>query len=582
MQLTKFARARPRAQSFRVATEIDKPNIQRIERKAALTRKAQPPAHWTKRFQTLEACDVQLATRSDHCSQARKRPAPKSSCSRVLRPIGCSPGKRSDGAWFAFFATIALSGCSQRMGHNVEDLTSVPSGPLAGHVAALDGYDVYITPTTGSPRPPTKAFDLFDTSITGGARGIAYLPEQEAFVFTNPRVPGYLLRTDSRGNELDPLKLTYPEDYVHYHSEGLAYLPKHAPKFGGKLLMVGVQIEPEFAVRLFVVNMQGVVEDEINFGDDIRQGWIASVAYDLQGGLWLSQGDNKIHHVDLEGNKIEDPVEIKDAQSLEGIASFESGMFVGDLFDGKLRHLDAKRQRHPEQDRNYEIGKGVSFPLALAWRNDLKQIAVQHLVPNGFRFVSTPVNLDEATKQFTLEKDATYESSMTWIDSEGVYAVLRKSSGEVWFVDTAGKTQATLDLSAHMPIEALDYVPRQNQFVILTSSSDDQQELRLLSRDGQAVGEFNLKELSGISSGVSMTSYAFGDKVYFAVAQTPEQGNQIVAFDLDGTQHWNMNYRKKLGIVYPSNLTAIDMELQPSLAVSDAGSSKIAVFSPEL
>lgn len=467
------------------------------------------------------------------------------------------------------------------MGHNVEDMTSIPSGPLAGHIAALDGYDVYITPATGPARTPKKAFDLYGTSVTGGARGIAYIPEQEAFVFTNPRLPEYLLRTDAQGKELARLEITYPDDYVHYHSEGLTYLPKDAPKFGGKLLMVGVQLEPEFTVRLFVLNLQGLVEDEIIFPDEIRQGWIASVAYDHKGGLWLSQGDNKIHHYSLDGTKLEEPVEVQDAQSLEGIASFNDALFVGDLFDGKLRNLDCQRKRHPEHDRVYEIGQGLSFPLGLTWRSDLKQIAVQHLAPNGFRFVGTSVELDKVTAQFTLEKDDTYESSMTWIDNEGVYAVLRKSSGEVWFVDAQGEIQSTLDLSAHMPIIAIDYIPSRNQFAILSSISDAEQELRLLERDGSEVGEFSLGVLSGIDSAVSMASYPFKDNLVFTVAQTPEDGNQMVAFDLDGKIHWSKDYRKDLGIVYPSNLTGIDMEFYPSLAVSDAGSSKITVFSPD-
>lgn len=480
----------------------------------------------------------------------------------------------------ALGSVVAMSGCSKRMGHNVEDLTSVPNGPYAGHIAAIDGYDVYVTPASGSARTPKKAFDLYRTSVTGGARGIAYIPEQEAFVFTNPRVPGYLLRTNSWGKELDPLTVTYPEDYNHYHSEGLTYLPESAPKFGGKILMVGVQLDPEFEVRLFVLNLEGVVEDEIEFPDEIRQGWIASVAYDQKGGLWLSQGDNKIHHYDLDGKKLEEPVEVPDAQSLEGIASFNGALFVGDLFDGKLRHLDDQRQRHPEHDRVYEVGQGVTFPLALAWRNDLKEIAVQHLAPNGFRFIGTPINLDEVHEQFVLEKDATYESSMTWLDDEGVYAVLRKSSGEVWFVDPKGENKSTLDLSEHMPIVAIDYIPSRKQFALLTSTGDGQQELRLLSRDGSSIGEFSLKELSGLDTGVSMASYAFRDNIVFAVAQTPEEGNEIVAFDLDGLKHWSTNYRKELGIVYPSNLTAVDVEIHPSLAVSDAGSSKISVFSP--
>lgn len=476
---------------------------------------------------------------------------------------------------------VALTGCSQRMGHNVEDLTSVSNGRFAGHIAAVDGYDVYVTPMSGPARAPKKAFDLTQTSITGGARGIAYIPEQRAFVFTNPRKPEYLLRTNAQGQELAPLSITYPEGFVHYHSEGLAYIPKRAPRFGGKLLMVAVQVEPEFAARLFVLSLQGEVEDEIELEGDVGQGWIASVAYDERGGFWLSQGDNKIHHFDFNGQKLEAPVEVSDAHSLEGIASTRrGGLFVGDLFDGTFRYLDRQRRRQTARDRSYDIGQGLTFPLGLAWRSDLKQLSVQHLSPTGFRFAGTPVELNAASEYFELEKDATYESSMTWIEKEGRYAVLRKSSGELWLVGPDGEIQDKLDLSEHMPIVAVDYLPSRGQFILLAGSKELGQELRLVTREGSAVGEFDLQALSGIDHAVSMASYEFQDQIGVVVAQTPEEGSAMVAFDLDGRRRWSLNYRETLGIVYPSNMTAIDMDIVPSFAVSDAGSSKIAVFSP--
>lgn len=476
---------------------------------------------------------------------------------------------------------LGASACSSRMGHNVEDLTVIESGPLAGQLAALDGYDVYLSPTQGSPKAPKKAFDLHKTSISGGPRGIAYVPELASFIFTNPRKPEYLLRTDAKGKELSPLKVQYPSDYKHYHSEGLTYLPHCAPKHGGKILMVGVQLEPEFKCRLFVLNLEGIVEDEIQLEGDLHQGWIASVAYDQQGGLWVSQGDNKLHHFDLDGKKLQEPVEVADAHSLEGVATTKDGsLFVGDLFDGQLRHLDKNLKRNFEHDRVYAFGHGASFPLALAWRPDLKRIAVQHLSPKGFRFVHTPVDLKSVEERFILEKDATYESSMTWIDSEGRYAVVRKASGEVWFVNDDGAKTDMLDLSEHMPIVALDYIPSQQQFALLSGATDDEQELRLLSRDGTTMGEFDLMALSGIKSAVSMATYTSKGKPVFVIAQTPEQGNALSAFDLDGTVHWTLDYRKELGVIYPANTTVIDADVLPSFAVSDPGSSKISVFTP--
>lgn len=474
---------------------------------------------------------------------------------------------------------MSLSACSKRMGHNVEDLTTITSGPLSGQVAILDGYEVFLTPSRRTGAKPVKAFDLYGTSISGGPRGIAYIPEQSAFVFTNPRKPKYLLRSDLQGRELPPLELRYPEGFVHYHSEGLAYVPADAPKYAGRIIMVSVQLEPEFKCRLFVVNTQGVVEDEIVLEGNLHNEWIATVAYDARAGLWVSQGDNKIHHFDLNGKKLGEAVEIGDAQSLEGIAGLADGtLFVGDLFDGRLRRLDQKLQRDQEDDREYTIGDGVSFPLALGWRSDIHRLAVKHLTPNGFRVVDTTPELNEVREEFILEKDSTYQSSMTWIDEEGVYAILRVSSGELWMVDPQGNKVSSLDLSAHSPIQAIDYIPSTKQFVLLRGAVGSKQELHLVTREGTAVGEFDLSELAGIDSAVSMASYHWGSAPAFVVGQTPEAGTQFVAFNLNGDRLWQMDYREELDIVYPANLSSVDGNFVQAFAVSDPGSSKISLF----
>lgn len=466
------------------------------------------------------------------------------------------------------------------MGHNVEDLTTITSGPLAGNVAILDGYGVYVTPARRSGTEPVKAFDLYGTSISGGPRGIAFVPDQSAFVFTNPRKPDYLLRSDVQGNELTPLKLRYPEGFIHYHSEGLTYLPAHAPRYGGKLILVSVQLEPEFKCRLFVVSTKGVVEDEIVLEGNLHNEWIATVAYDARAGLWVSQGDNKIHHFDLSGKKLGEPVEIGDAQSLEGIAGLADGtLFVGDLFDGKLRRLNKKLERDEKDDREYTVGNGVSFPLALGWRSDINRLGVQHLAPTGFRVIDTTPELNEVREEFVLEKDSTYQASMTWIDEEGLYAILRVSSGELWMVDPQGNKVSTLDLSAHAPIQAIDYIPARRQFAVLSGAVGSKQEIHLVTRDGTAVGEFDLNELSGIHSAVSMTTYTWNASPAFVVGQTPEEGTEFVAFDLNGDRLWRMDYRDELDIVYPANMSAVDGKFVQAFAVSDPGSSKISLFS---
>lgn len=484
-------------------------------------------------------------------------------------------------ALLAVGCALVISGCSKRMGHNVEDLAMITQGPLAGQVASLDGYDVYLSELRGTWGSSHKAFNLRNTSISGGPRGIAYNPKTRAFLFTNPRKPSYLLRTDERGRELPALPLQYPDDYQHYHSEGLAYIPESAPRFGGKTLLIGVQLEPEFKCRIFVVNDQGKVEDELTLEGSLHQEWISSIAYDQNGGLWVSQGDNKIHHFDLNGQKLGDAVEIPDAQSIEGLASNAKGqVFAGDLFDGKVRVLDQDLQRLPERDSSYEIGAGMTFPLAITFRPDQHRLSVLHLGKKGFRVANTGLDLKQVSEQFVLEKDATYQSSMTWVEREGRYAVLRASSGEIWFVDEQGTTQDTLDLSAHMPIQAIDYLPSTGQFALLCGDIAQGQEIHLVERDGSESGEYELAALSGIDQAVSMASYQHAGRLTFVVAQTPEQGSSMRAFDLEGARYWDLDYRKALGIVYPANLTTVDMEIVPSLAVTDPGSSRISVFIP--
>lgn len=478
---------------------------------------------------------------------------------------------------------LLASGCSERMGHNVEDLTYVSNGPLAGHIVSLDGYDVYSAVVDGRKVRPRKVFNLQGTSISGGPRGIAYIPQQRAFVYTNPRKPDYLLRSDLHGNEIEPIRLSYPDGFVHYHSEGLAFIPPDAPRFAGKLLMVAVQVEPEFRARIFVVDLSGAVVDELILEGDLHQGWISTISYDNRGGVVVTQGDNKVHRFDLQGKKTGEPVVVEGAKSLEGIAvTAEGSFFVGDLYEGHLRALDKNLAPEPKRDRSYKVGKGVTFPMGLVWRPDLQRLVVEHLSPDGFRFVEMTMGLKQVKPQFSLEYDATFESSLGWIAEEGVYSVLRASSGEVWMIRPDGTKTGTLDLSDHMPILSLDYVPSRQQFVLLTGKKDGEaQEIHLVNRDGTAAGEMDLAELSGLENAVSMTAYIGHKGLSFLVAQTPEFGSKMVSFDLDGTRLWELDYRSELGLVYPANLSALGGAASLGFAASDPGSSRITVFSED-
>src|SRR5690349_289040 len=77
-----------------------------------------------------------------------------------------------------------------RLGNSTEAMTYVPSGPLTGNLAIMDGYQVIgVLAPCSPPSPCTPPHELFDSrhvNIQVAPRGITYVESTGLFALVDP------------------------------------------------------------------------------------------------------------------------------------------------------------------------------------------------------------------------------------------------------------------------------------------------------------------------------------------------------------------------------------------------------------
>jgi hypothetical protein len=75
----------------------------------------------------------------------------------------------------------------RRLGNNSEGMTTIHAGPLNGTIAIMDGTDVIAFANGGQGRiPPRVLFSVLGLPINVGPRGIAYMDDEQRFIFDDP------------------------------------------------------------------------------------------------------------------------------------------------------------------------------------------------------------------------------------------------------------------------------------------------------------------------------------------------------------------------------------------------------------
>ena len=300
-----------------------------------------------------------------------------------------------------------------RIGNYTEGATYVPTGPHSGHIAMLDGYEVWGFQSKGKG-PAKKLFDTFDIAPLINFRGIAYMTPESRFIFTDTARPDRLIVSDSHGKSAGERIIEFPagDPFRPNRFEGIVYIPQNADVYPDHLIAVSI-CQPaqaiacvggyDYELRLLVMTRSGVVVNEItpNFNDMPEEWWnnageIWGIGFQEPDKLLLSAA-NLTWKMDFGGNLVGSVASTSVGDSYEGIVGLPDGNIAATNAYGKLLLFDSNMNRLPKLDRDYTIGLGISNPTGLAWNTDTKQLLI--LEPqHGSAIWSVPVSLKSKQK----------------------------------------------------------------------------------------------------------------------------------------------------------------------------------------
>src|SRR5262249_9193046 len=115
------------------------------------------------------------------------------------------------------------------LGNETEDIAFVASGPLAGHIAVMDGYKVRGLPTKHNPAKPL--FDVLQLGVEASPRGITYIDSSGLFALDDGVEMTKLFLTDEHGRPRGQRTIQYLNNFLPDYVEGLGYIPKGAKSF---------------------------------------------------------------------------------------------------------------------------------------------------------------------------------------------------------------------------------------------------------------------------------------------------------------------------------------------------------------
>jgi hypothetical protein len=270
-----------------------------------------------------------------------------------------------------------------RLGNQVEGLTFVPTGPYADHIVFIDGDQFFGFPAEGQGNSQKQLlFDFSKLALIAPPRGVAYIPEERLFVFTDPSptAPTTTLHlTDHKGNPKGAVIFRWPEDWAAAapYAEGVVWVPPSAPRYPGCFIFSGIETGFPFEYALFVVDRKGnfVAKITANVDPFLFNFYITGLAYS-DGKLLAGLIDNTLWELDLDGNVLLGPMTVADTQDVEGVAVLPRGRIVlTTLGSGRMIYLDSNFVRLPEE-KDFHVGFGLSSVINAVWDDATSEFLV--------------------------------------------------------------------------------------------------------------------------------------------------------------------------------------------------------------
>jgi hypothetical protein len=462
-----------------------------------------------------------------------------------------------------------------RIGNNVEGITHVTSGPLAGQLAIVDGWDVRLVRLSHghSPKAPLDEvslhFSTADLDLPDSPRAIAWVDSQRAFVF-QASYPDHIVYTNEDGELLSRHDVTYPAGVAPpTWTDGMAYIPLGAPFYPDHLVRPGWSDSEGATVE--ILDLDGNVVDVITPPDPIRWEYIVGIAYrderilltTILDGLGLSFPLYVFDPVTL---LIEDT--LPSGGLIEGLAPLPDGRVAAGDYRGTISVFD-----HEIAPTGYivdfAIPPGVSNPNRLAWN----AAGEEYLIFGADNEITgVPTDLSSRRTALPLPGAGGYGPFDYLPDLHRIGFVYRESPSVLRWFDLASGTELpeALDLYpiASSWIRDVTYIPSTHQLAVRFGRRENLARLHIVNLDGSLARVVDLAATLGVTS-PGAVNYLDGDLLAVRV------DNDLSITDLYGMQRALV---QDLGF-FPGDVTRITSGPNAGALAAVAGQpSELVVF----
>lgn len=475
----------------------------------------------------------------------------------------------------------------RRLGNNSEGMTTIHAGPLNGTIAVMDGTDVIAFANGGQGNiPPRILFSVLGLPINVGPRGIAYMDDEQRFIFDDPTLPNTLFLADNQGKAAGTINVTFPGGFVPDDTEGMVWLPPTAVQFGNHILEIAASfatLPPTVTIEV-IDRGTGQVVAGINPNVTLATpfDFIVGLGFQSPDRLLVSGTDGTIWQIDFSGNVTAGPVSFPNVGDVESVSQVDSNRIAAAGYDaGKVMFLDANLTPLAGQDRSYLVGFGLSQPYGVAWDSDLQR----HLL--SFPGATPPSSTEQiislsptlgAERQAVNTSGVAAPRALSYLPDEHRIALSEVGCDPncvIFLYDNSGNLVEQIPVG--VGLFSMTYIPTTRQFA--GSSPGNLTTLLFFARNGTLVNSIDLSP-TGIDAIFGIAFFNSGrtpggEFLLLSSAVT----HQAFVINSAGTVLKHFDYKTTLGVVNPRDLATI-ASLPPNglFSVISQDTSEIVIF----
>ena len=454
----------------------------------------------------------------------------------------------------------------RRLGNNSEGMTTIHTGPLNGTIAIMDGTDVIAFANGGlGNMPPRELFSVLGLPINVGPRGIAYIDDEQRFIFNDPTLPNTLFLTDNQGKAAGTINVTFPGGFVPDDTEGMVWLPPTAVQFGNHILEIAASfatVPPTVTIEVIDRGTGQVVAGiHPNVTLTTPGDFIVGLGFQSPDRLLVSGTDGTIWQIDFSGNVTTGPVSFPNTGDVESVSQVDSNRIaVAGYGTGKVMFLDANLAPLAAQDRSYLVGFGLSQPFGVAWDSDLQRHVVSF---QGFTPPSEAEQIISLSPTLGAESQAVNTSgvavprALSYLPDEHRIALSEVGCNPncvIFLYDNSGNLVDQVPVG--VGLLSMTYIPTTKQFAG-ASPAGNLTTLLFFARNGTLVNSLDLSP-TGIDGIFGITFFDSGSTPggEFLLLSSPVT-HQAFVINSAGTVLKQFDYKTALGVVNARDVATI-------------------------